>query len=161
VREVEEGQGMQLCFAGPSGQKGPFSGPFWPLGLAARGQGRPASHTGAPHRHRRLPGSQLGRSAGGGAPTGWRLRQHGAPPISKPAANEASKQRRAALRGCARVASTESRQQQMDGGGGDEAGAGDASNPVTARRPAAPTPLSKKRYKKLGTVMDPLSIANC
>ncbi|CAD6254119.1 unnamed protein product [Miscanthus lutarioriparius] len=37
----------------------------------------------------------------------------------------------------------------MDGGGGDEAGAGDASNPVTTRRPAAPTPLSKKRYKKL------------
>ena len=49
----------------------------------------------------------------------------------------------------------------MDGGGGDEAGAGDASNPVTARRPAAPTPLIKKRYKKLGTIMNPLSIANC
>jgi hypothetical protein len=57
------------------------------------------------------------------------------------------------------------RQQQMDGGGGDEAGqrAGDASNPAMARRPAAPTPtpLSKKRYKKLGTVMIHESIIHC
>ena len=55
----------------------------------------------------------------------------------------------------------------MDGGGDeaiggrDETEAGDTSNTATARRPTAPTPLSKKRYKKLGTVMDPLSIANC
>nr|AWA44810.1 hypothetical protein SO145G11_000011 [Saccharum officinarum] len=38
------------------------------------------------------------------------------------------------------------------GDGGDEVGAGDVSNPATVRRPAAPSP---------GTVMDPLSIANC
>jgi hypothetical protein len=43
--------------------------------------------------------------------------------------------------------------------GGDEAGAGDASS--TARRPAAPIPLSQKRYKKIGAAINPLSIANC
>jgi hypothetical protein len=30
----------------------------------------------------------------------------------------------------------------------------------TVRRPAAPTPLSWKRYKKLGTVIKSISIAN-
>jgi len=45
-------------------------------------------------------------------------------------------------------------------GGRNEAGAGDASS--TARRLAAPTPLSQKRYKKIGTaIINPLSIVNC
>ena len=44
--------------------------------------------------------------------------------------------------------------------GRDEAGAGDASSMV--RRSAAPTPLSQKRYKKIGTaIINPLSIVNC
>jgi hypothetical protein len=47
----------------------------------------------------------------------------------------------------------------MDGGGDeaiagtDEAGAGDASS--TTRRPAVPTPLNQKRYKKLGIAINP------
>jgi len=44
-------------------------------------------------------------------------------------------------------------------GGRDEARASDASS--TARKLATPTPLSQKRYKKIGAALNPLSIANC
>lgn len=50
------------------------------------------------------------------------------------------------------------------GGGGEavgrrnEAGAGDRTNRGMASWPAAPTPLSQKRYKKLGTAINLLQI---
>jgi hypothetical protein len=52
----------------------------------------------------------------------------------------------------------------MDGGGDkvvgrrNEAGAGDRSNRGMASRPPASTPLSQKRYKKLGIAINLLQI---
>ena len=53
----------------------------------------------------------------------------------------------------------------MDGRGDEAIGGRDEGEPAMRlawqRRSAAPTPLSQKRYKKIGAALNPLSIANC